>query len=93
MAEEIKRPIYEPPAVRNLSAFSAQGGNPQGSCRPGALPFYSCVDGPSHPGSDCLAGIGGDSSACATGGYHLDPSCNFGGNAATICKSGAAQQG
>ena len=92
MSEEIKRPVYEPPLVRDLSALSAQGGKPQGACKSGTLPFFSCVTGTQHPPTDCLAGIGGDSSACGPGGYHAIPSCTFGAVAATICMSGFAQQ-
>ena len=92
MSEEIKRPVFEPPLVRDLSAFSASGGKPQGQCVAGPLPFFNCVTGTAHPASDCTAGVGGDSSACNPGGFHETPACNFGGNAATICISGSAQQ-
>ena len=92
MSEENKRPIFEPPLVRDLSALSAQGGKPQGACKSGVLPFYDCVVGTQHPATDCLPGINGDSSACGGGAYHLFPSCTVGFVAATVWASGFSQQ-
>ena len=92
MNEKSGRRLYEPPRARDLSAFSVSGQGPEGVCRSGAYPYYSCVAGPNFVGS-CITGSTVDTSACLGGGYHTTPTCrNVGSNAATICVSGQAQQ-
>ena len=84
---------YEKPIAVELSNFTANGGDisPQGVCRSGSIPYYSCEAGPGFVGS-CEGGGAPDTSSCFGGGYHTMPSCNHGSSAATICVSGAVQQ-
>ncbi len=87
-----RRRIYEPPVAKSLNSGGAAGQQTEGSCTPGSVPYHSCVAGPAFLASPCSTGSAADTSACSSGSFHLDPSCNFGGSAATICKSGAHQQ-
>lgn len=92
MKSSIGRRSYEPPRSRDLSVPKTTGQQLMGVCKPGNIPYYSCVAGPAHPVADCYAGSNGDNSLCESGGYHTDASCNVGKNATTVCKSGYRQQ-
>ncbi|MBN2398992.1 MAG: hypothetical protein JXI33_01485 [Candidatus Aminicenantes bacterium] len=83
---------YEPPFAKDISLIVAKGQfSPEGVCKTGTAPFYTCITG---PGVLPLCGPGGspDTSACGPGGYHTWPACSPGTNAATICGSGQGQQ-
>jgi hypothetical protein len=83
---------YEPPIAKNISANFAKGQvSPQGVCRTGEHPFYSCVTGPGIL-PVCTPGGTPDTSACGGGFYHNWPACSPGTGAATICGSGHGQQ-
>ena len=82
---------YEPPQARNIFATSAKGQVTEGVCKSGSYPYYDCASGPAFF-LDCATGATVDTSACDKGGYHLEPACNQGNSAATVCMSGSTQQ-
>lgn len=81
---------YQAPQAVDLSGLGAAGQGPLGACAAGPIPHYNCLVGPGFTGT-CESGLSPDTSACNPGGYHLYPTCRTGTNAATICRSGAAQ--
>jgi hypothetical protein len=93
MNENKERKIYKAPQAQDLSGFGAlaKGVGPQGGCKAGDVPYFTCVAGPAYV-STCATGAGVDTSLCSIGGYHFVASCNYGAVAATICISGAHQQ-
>jgi hypothetical protein len=90
MIKETKQRVYEPPQARDLSAYGAVGGNPEGACESGSYPYYNCSTGTIF-GSGCVPGSFPDTSSCVFGGYHTRSQCNYGGSAAVICISGSHQ--
>jgi len=93
MIKKRGKEIYQPPYAQDLSGFSANGQvQPMGVCKAGTSPFYNCTAGPSFLGT-CGPGTAPDTSNCIGGGYHAEPSCGSGSDAATICKSGHGQAG
>ncbi|MBW1861931.1 MAG: hypothetical protein JRJ02_06100 [Deltaproteobacteria bacterium] len=77
MDKKDKRPIYEPPRSRDLSAFSASGDVGWG-CRDGGNPLQSCTEGSYvHPPGDCRPGA-----------LPLKPVCKNGSVAMVHCRSG-----
>ena len=72
----IKKPQYEPPRARDLSALSVSGQGPAGMCLNGSgLTSDNCTSGPSPVGGKCDPnGVSPDY------GY-----CNIGGAAAEGC--------
>jgi hypothetical protein len=81
MIDKDKRPIYEPPRVRDLSASSVSGGNvvPLGTCSSGPSPFEDC-----RTGTTFLPGVSG----CVGGDAPEKPQCNSGSFALSGCEAG-----
>jgi len=67
MKDKDKRPIYEPPKARDISAISVSG--VVGPCQPGSYPYGSCLEGGSLSPGPCL-----------TGKSPITPQCSGGSN-------------
>lgn len=92
MKQRKDRLVYEAPQAIDLSPMNAHGQvTPQGSCVGGARPYFNCAVGTNFVGA-CVPGTTPDTSSCSAGVYHTQPTCDFGGVAATVCISGANQQ-
>jgi len=92
MNDKTNRRVYQPPQARDLSAYSAAGGDvgPMGSCSGGPYPYFACSVGTSYA-SSCGGGAAVDTSNCSAGGNHAMPACNVGASALTACLSGSHQ--
>ena len=82
MKEKDKRPTYEAPRARDLSASGVSGANP--------IPQAVCTDG-SNPWSTCVTGVGvaGGTGCAPTGNSPVEPKCGVGSNALIGCISGS----
>lgn len=82
MTEKNKRPVYEPPRARDLSAYSVSGGDdgpsPMGTCAYGAKPYTACLAGTTPFGGACSVGSLVDQ----------QPQCNAGSMASVTCWTG-----
>ena len=92
MNEKSNRRVYRPPQARDLSGYSAAGGNigPMGECTGGNYPYSACNTGTDYVAS-CLPGLTVGTSSCVTGQYDTKPECNHGSSAVTVCLSGSHQ--
>ena len=83
MTDKDKRPTYEPPMARDLSAYSASGVGPapKGMCLSGTTPYSSCQVGDIfQSGGTCNPGNSPDEPKC-TGGSMALVSCYAGSQA------------
>jgi hypothetical protein len=82
MTKKDKRPVYEPPRARDLSAQSVSGQiGPLGTCSFGEHPYTDCITGEMVGTADCSPGDQVEVYPQCRGGSWAHSACLQGGQA------------